>query len=100
MAFVRIVLQEFDPAQEGERVLGPIQAAIQSAPGLQLWIAGGDPAIGRGAAISVWDTREQAEIGIAAVIPDVGQRTAAAGLKVLSTHVYPVESEVAPGLRS
>jgi hypothetical protein len=93
---MRVIVQSADTAREAElnAFVDEVATAIAKAPGLQSWAAG----FGDGTVVTTtfWDTREQAEAGLAAVMPDVPTRIAAVGLKVVQVYVHEVLREVKP----
>jgi heme-degrading monooxygenase HmoA len=93
--FIRITTQQSEPGKD-ESVLqfaDDAVPAIKAASGLQR-VSAGRTSDGRWIAISFWDTREQAEAGFAAPMPDIATKSAPAGLSSPSSTVFEVDRDI------
>jgi heme-degrading monooxygenase HmoA len=95
VSFIRITTQQFEPGKD-ESVLQFVDdavPAINAAAGLQR-VSAGRTSDGRWIVISFWDTREQAEVGFAAPMPDIATRSAAVGLSSPASTVFEVDRDI------
>jgi hypothetical protein len=77
MPYVRVVVQEMPPEQVAavrEYSGTVLEPALAGASGLRHWVAAGNMATGGAVTISIWDTQQQAEAGVGAVVPDMAAR--------------------------
>jgi hypothetical protein len=75
-------------------VTNTLMPALAIAPGLHAACVGSVEAGTTDLACSLWDTQEQAEAGVAAVLPDVLDRMASLGVSNAGRLIYPVLAEV------
>jgi heme-degrading monooxygenase HmoA len=97
MAFIRISTQHIESGKD-ESVLQFVDnatSAINAASGLQR-VAAGRTSDGHWVVVSFWDTREQAEAGFAAPVPDIATKSAAVGLSALTSTVFEIDRDITP----
>ena len=92
--YMRITRGRIDPAQYDEVMAfsEDLVAALRRQPGFQSYYGAGDRTSGAAVAISLWDTKEHAQLDRAA-LGDVIPRMQALGLQFESTEVFEVAAQ-------
>jgi hypothetical protein len=97
MSYMRVIVQQADPTRADVALAlvdSMVIPAMSALPGLQHWTSGGDLSSGQVVSVSLWDTREHAEAGLAAVVPDAPARLAEVGLQMVQVYVCEINREI------
>ena len=94
MALARVALSHVDPTKVDAAThfaANVLMPAAKQAPGLLHWYAGFAPD-GSAVSVTIWETHQQAEGGLDAVVPGIRSQSDAAGITPAFT-IYEVQYE-------